>query len=116
MITKEGTICSLALAEERFVLSDRFALVVKDCPAAADPTRIDVRAAFHQWSRLCLNLFLDLPSKAIGVGEADLNLRLLGSLQVADMCFARERDCERRLAIILETIQIVDDAGSSFIQ
>ena len=52
-----------------------------------------------RWARLGLDLLLNLASKAVGVGEADLDLGLLAWLQVVDMGLAREGGGKRRFAI-----------------
>ena len=78
-------------AEERLVLADRLALVVEDGPAAADPARVDHRAAFDQRPGLGLDLLLDLAPEAVGVGEAELDLQALRRQRVAGMGLAGER-------------------------
>ena len=82
------TVCR---AEKRFVLADRFALVIKDHPAASDPAWIGDRASFDQRPRLGLDLLLDLATEAVGVTEAVLDLGLLAGLQVRVVGFPRQR-------------------------
>ena len=78
-------------AEEGLVLADRLALVVEDGPAAAHPARADLGAAFDQRPRLGLDLLLDLAAKAVGVGEAELDLQPCGGSGSLDVGFAGER-------------------------
>ena len=86
------------VVEERLVLPDRFAFVVEDRPATADPAWRSLTSSLatavisdvmRTW--FGLDLLLDLAAEAVGVGEADLDLGLLTRLQIADMGLARER-------------------------
>ena len=88
---------AVRVAEERLVLADGFALVVVDGPAAAHPSGADV-AGGHLGLPVCadddlaiavparcraglgLDLLLDFPSEAVGVGEGVLHLGLRGRL------------------------------------
>src|SRR5258708_349806 len=76
-------------AEKRLVLTNRLAFVVEDRPAAAHPARLTGTSAVGQARRLGLDLLLDLAPKAVGVGEAMLNLGLLARFEIGGMCLAR---------------------------
>ena len=127
-------------AEERLVLFDRLAFVVVDGPAAADPARVrgarhghavverqcagaDI-AARQQYvrrtdrcvTRLGLNLRLQVPPKAIGIREADLNLQALRRQRIADMGFAYQRGGKGRFAAAAEAIEVVDKAAGGALE
>src|SRR6266478_1383245 len=104
----------MRVGEERLVLADRFALVIKDRPTAADPTRIHNRTIFNHCPGLGLNLLLDFAAKAIRVGKTDLNLALLPWLQFTDMSLARNGGSEGRLAQPFEAIKIINKTSCSF--
>ena len=53
--------------EERLELAHRFTLVVEHRPAGTHPARSYFRTALYDWSRLGLDLLLDLPAESIGV-------------------------------------------------
>ena len=112
---------TMSSGEERLELADRFALVVEHRPAGTDPARTDFRTAFDEWSRLRLNLFLDLAAEAIGVDERMLDLGLLSRRKVSVVGLPRQRVRNRgfRFRLVLSSIvgeQIVNQARGGALQ
>ena len=110
------------LTEEGLILTDRLAFVVKDRPAAADPTwRADDTADFL-W--LGLTLFQDLAAEAIRIGKAELNLerrqRVAGVGFTGKSRSIRRQPFRRILRICslgaLKAIEVVDDTRRGVLQ
>src|SRR3954468_4755830 len=107
----------VGIVEKRFVLPDRFALVVEDRPAGADPARVGDRTAIDERSRLGGNLVLNLAAEPVGITEADAKPGLFTRQQIADVRFARNRRAERRQRRIRRAPcrriarEVVDDPG-----
>ncbi len=106
----------VGVVEKRLVPADGVALVVEDRPAAADPSGICRRPSAGEGTRFRLDLFLDLPAEAVGVGDGDLDPGPLIRLQVTDMGLSRDDGGERRRTHPTETVEVVQNAGGGLAQ
>src|SRR5262245_1913852 len=73
--------------EEWLILFDGLAFIVKNRPPTADPARADGWASLDHWTWPGLDLLLNLPTKAIGVTYAHLDLESAGWQWVARVRF-----------------------------
>ena len=102
----------------RRVRLEQFALGVAHQIAGANIAgrQLDVCLALWCIARFRLDFLLDLASKSIGIGEADLDLGSFACLQVVHVSFTRQRGGERRLAAAVVTVEVVDDARGGALQ
>ena len=100
----------MRVVKERLELTNWFALVIKNCPATANPARIDDGAAFNQRSRLRLNFLLNLTTETIGITKADLQFGLFVLRQIADVRFAHNCRCKWRFTCGLKTVDVINNA------
>ena len=76
--------------EERLVLFDGLAFIVKDSPPAADPAWADCCPTLDYRARFSLDLLLNFATKAIGIAHAHLDLESAGWQGIARMRFTAE--------------------------
>src|SRR5215472_14880352 len=114
------------LAEERFILANRIALIIENGPAAPDPARINYWSSIHYRTGCCLGFLLRLTTESIGGDEADLDFGVLSRRKIAKVRFARESGCESWLPLsgiighrrpcVLEVVGVINHTSGSVAQ
>src|ERR1700723_70056 len=76
----------MGVIKKGFVLPNRFAFIVEDGPAACHPAWVHRRVASIDEAGLGLDLALYLSSKAIRIGEVDMDLKAIRWQRATCVC------------------------------